>query len=103
MTEFLAMRSRYHRPAHRRTLTLTVRERVRISPHFVSITLAGGDVQHLEQSGHGQWGRLFFPGPGQARIAIPGSSNWRLQVVSGIRRDEAEELLASPEAVPTGA
>jgi NADPH-dependent ferric siderophore reductase len=86
VTDFLAMRGRYHRPQQRRTLTLTVRDRVRISPHFVSVTLGGEDVQHLEQSGHGQWGRLFFPGPGQGRIAIPGSANWRLQLVSSARR-----------------
>jgi NADPH-dependent ferric siderophore reductase len=67
-------------------LTLTVQDRVRISPHFVSVTLAGEDVRHLEQSGHGQWGRLFFPGQGQAQVAIPGSANWRLQMVSAARR-----------------
>lgn len=71
--------SGYRRPRHRRRLSLTVGGRERISPHFVSITLAGKDFQHLEQVGYDQWGRLFFAGPGQHEVALPSSERWLLQ------------------------
>lgn len=76
----LAMSTGHHRDPGRRMLTLTVQERTRISPHFVSLTLGGNDVQHLEQSGFDQAGRLFIPGPTQGEIAIPTSERWRLQL-----------------------
>lgn len=67
------------RPRDRRMLALTVQGRARISPHFVSITLGGDDVQHLEQSGYDQAGRLFFAEPGQDEIVLPSGAKWRLQ------------------------
>jgi len=70
---------RYHRPAQRRVLELTVQAREQLSPHFVCITLAGDDVQHLEQSGYDQWGRFFIAGPGQDSIVLPQGDRWMLQ------------------------
>jgi NADPH-dependent ferric siderophore reductase len=69
-------------------LSLTVSGRERIGPHFVSITLAGKDFQHLEQVGYDQAGRLFFAGPGQREVVLPSSERWMLQqaVQSGKRR-----------------
>jgi NADPH-dependent ferric siderophore reductase len=57
-------------------LTLTVRGRERVSPHFMSVTLGGDDFRHLERSGYDQAGRLFFPGPGQDGFVIPSSEKW---------------------------
>ncbi|RMB85022.1 siderophore-interacting protein [Streptomyces shenzhenensis] len=73
------MAARYRRPRDRRMLTLTVRGRERISPHFVSVTLGGDDFRYLEQSGYDQAGRLFFRGPGQGRVVFPTSEKWMRQ------------------------
>ncbi len=73
----MAMTAGHHRDPDRRMLTLTVLARERISPHFVSVTLGGDDVRHLERSGYDQAGRLFIPGPGQGEVVIPGSERWR--------------------------
>ena len=73
------MAARHRRPHHRRMLTLTVNGRERISPHFMSITLAGDDFQQLEQSGYDQAGRLFFGLPGQEDVVLPSSEKWMLQ------------------------
>lgn len=70
---------RYRRPAHRRVLALTVQAREQLSPHFVSLTLAGDDVRHLEPAGYDQWGRFFIPGPGQDEIVLPHGERWMLQ------------------------
>ncbi|WP_347585955.1 siderophore-interacting protein [Acrocarpospora sp. B8E8] len=60
-------------------LNLTVLHRERVSPHFMTITLSGDDVQHLEQNGYDQAGRLFFAGPGQHEVVFPSSEKWMLQ------------------------
>ncbi|WP_327370391.1 siderophore-interacting protein [Streptomyces sp. NBC_01217] len=67
------------RPRHRRILTLAVQACERLSPHFISITLGGDDVQHLEQSGYDQAGRLFFADPGNDDVVLPGNERWMLQ------------------------
>jgi NADPH-dependent ferric siderophore reductase len=86
MSEIVAMVGKYHRPSHRRMLTLAVHARERISAHFVSLTLGGPDVDLLEKSGYDQWGRFFIPGPGQVDITIPSSTRWRVQIVSAAKR-----------------
>lgn len=73
------MAARYQRPRQRRMLTLNVRDRERVSPHFVSLTLGGDDFRYLEQSGYDQTGRLFFAGPGQDDVVLPSSAKWMLQ------------------------
>lgn len=42
-------------------LTLRVLRRERISPHFVRVTLGGGDVDRFRHMGFDQWFRLFIP------------------------------------------
>jgi NADPH-dependent ferric siderophore reductase len=64
---------RYQRPRRRQMLTLTVQARERITPNFMSITLGGADVQHLDHCGYDQAGRLFFG------ATLPTSTNWMLQ------------------------
>lgn len=71
----------YRRPVRRRMLRLTVRNRTQVSPHFVSVTLGGPDVQHLEQSLYDQNGRLFFPAHGQDEVVIPNSEKWMRQLL----------------------
>ncbi len=59
-------------------LRLTVWRSERLSPHFMSVTLGGDDVQDLEQSGYDQNGRLFFPGPQQDDVELPTTDRWML-------------------------
>jgi NADPH-dependent ferric siderophore reductase len=75
----LAMVSKYRRPTHRRMLALTVIRSERLSPNFMSITLGGGDVAHLEPSGYDQNGRVFFAEPGRDDVVFPTSERWMLQ------------------------
>ncbi|BBG00081.1 NADPH-dependent ferric siderophore reductase [Pseudonocardia autotrophica] len=73
------MAGKYRRPSRRRMLALTVQRSERISPHFVSVTVGGDDVRHLEQSGYDQVGRLFFGVPGHGPVVLPTSERWMLQ------------------------
>ncbi|MFE2021434.1 siderophore-interacting protein [Streptomyces sp. NPDC059499] len=74
------MPSRIQRPHRRRMLSLTVLARRQISPHFMSITLGGDDVQYLTQSGYDQSGRLFFADPDADDVFLPTSERWILQL-----------------------
>lgn len=77
----LAMVSKYRRPEHRQMLSLTVVRSERISHHFMSVTLGGEDVAHLERSGYDQNGRVFFAGPGRSPedVVFPTNERWMLQ------------------------
>ncbi|MFD6277143.1 siderophore-interacting protein [Streptomyces sp. NPDC060209] len=61
-------------------LSLTVQASAQISPHFMSVTLGGDDVQYLEQSGYDQSGRLFFADPEDDDVFLPSSERWILQL-----------------------
>ncbi|TRO56286.1 siderophore-interacting protein [Streptomyces sp. IB201691-2A2] len=63
-------------------LSLTVQGSEQPSPHFMTVTLGGEDVQHLEQSGFDQAGRLFFADPDDdaAKVFLPSSERWILQL-----------------------
>ncbi|MGA6160815.1 siderophore-interacting protein [Stenotrophomonas sp. NPDC087984] len=76
------------RPHQRRMLALTVQANEQVSPHFQRVSLGGGDVQYLEQSGFDQSGRLFFADPGNDDVVLPTSERWMLQhtLTSGRRR-----------------
>ncbi len=76
------MASRIQRPRKRRMLSLTVRGSEQPSPHFMTVTLGGEDVQHLQRSGFDQAGRLFFADPDDdaAEVFLPSSERWILQL-----------------------
>ncbi|MCR3725254.1 NADPH-dependent ferric siderophore reductase [Streptomyces umbrinus] len=76
------MASRIQRPRQRRMLSLTVQGSEQPSPHFMTVTLGGEDIQHLEQSGFDQAGRLFFADPDDdaAKVFLPSSERWILQL-----------------------
>ncbi|MGY0019884.1 siderophore-interacting protein [Streptomyces sp. cg35] len=44
-------------------LRLHVLRRDRLSPHFMRVTLGGGDIARFRPMGHDQWFRLFLPAP----------------------------------------
>lgn len=49
------------KPENAELLTLCVLRREQISPHFVRVTLGGGDVSAFRYMGFDQWFRLFIP------------------------------------------
>ncbi|MEU4097472.1 siderophore-interacting protein [Streptomyces sp. NPDC026673] len=76
------MASRIQRPRKRRMLSLTVRGSEQPSAHFMTVTLGGEDVQHLQRSGFDQAGRLFFADPDDdaKKVFLPSSERWILQL-----------------------
>ncbi|MFF9049050.1 siderophore-interacting protein [Streptomyces parvulus] len=75
------MASRIQRPRKRQMLSLTVQGSEQPSPHFMTVTLGGEDVQHLERAGFDQAGRLFFADPDDAtEVFLPTSERWILQL-----------------------
>ncbi len=72
------MASRIQRPRKRRMLSLTVQGSEQPSPHFMTVTLGGEDVQHLQRAGFDQAGRLFFA-EGHSYTPAPGAV-WQLLV-----------------------
>jgi NADPH-dependent ferric siderophore reductase len=49
------------KPDKTELLTLHVLRREQLSPHFVRVTLGGGDVARFQYMGFDQWFRLFIP------------------------------------------
>ncbi|HWM72774.1 MAG TPA: siderophore-interacting protein [Nocardioides sp.] len=49
------------KPEQAELLTLHVVRREQLSPHFVRVTLGGGDVDRFRYMGFDQWFRLFIP------------------------------------------
>ncbi|MFJ8437316.1 siderophore-interacting protein [Kitasatospora sp. NPDC094019] len=78
----VAVASRIQRPGRRRMLSLTVQGSEQPSPHFMTVTLGGEDVQYLERAGFDQAGRLFFADPDDdaAEVFLPSSERWILQL-----------------------
>ncbi|MGP3775346.1 siderophore-interacting protein [Streptomyces sp. SDT5-1] len=55
------------KPESAQPLRLHVLRSERLSPHFVRVTLGGGDIAHFRPMGYDQWFRLFLPaGPDAA-------------------------------------
>lgn len=55
------MNQRRVKPESSALLTLHVLRRQQLSPHFVRVTLGGGDIEQFVHRGHDQWFRLFLP------------------------------------------
>ncbi|EYT81945.1 iron utilization protein [Streptomyces sp. Tu 6176] len=70
-------------PTSRRMITLEVRRTARTTPHFVTVTLGGPQLEHLVPSGFDQAVRLFFPRAGQDTLTMPtlSSEAWMAQVL----------------------
>ncbi|MFD6288288.1 siderophore-interacting protein [Streptomyces sp. NPDC060205] len=78
----VAVASRIQRSHKRRRLSLTVQGSEQPSRHFMTVTLGGEDVRHLQRSGFDQAGRLFFADPDDdaTEVFLPSSERWLLQL-----------------------
>ncbi|WP_243793936.1 siderophore-interacting protein [Saccharopolyspora gloriosae] len=61
-------------PETRKMITLEVLANTATSPNFTTITLGGPELEHLENAGHDQAVRLFFPREDQDGLRMPTSS-----------------------------
>ncbi|WOF22679.1 siderophore-interacting protein [Microbacterium betulae] len=82
--------------AHRRVksetqdlLRLTVQRTERLSPHWLRVTLGGGDVDRFRPMGFDQWFRLFLPVRGEAGLErVPPKANRMLGYLKFLRIPE---------------
>ncbi|MFJ9125480.1 siderophore-interacting protein [Streptomyces sp. NPDC102340] len=72
------------KPESARPLRLHVLRSERLSPHFVRVTLGGGDIVHFRPMGHDQWFRLFLPAGPDADASL-GRVPDRLSAVSYLK------------------
>ena len=57
----MAASSRLVKPANQDLLHLTVLRTERLSPHWMRITLGGGEIDRFNPMGFDQWFRIFLP------------------------------------------
>jgi len=57
-------------------LPLEVVRREQIAPHWIRVTLGGGDIDRFHHMGYDQWFRLFIPAGGEAALErVPAKAN----------------------------
>ena len=57
----MALTSRLVKPAHQDLTHLTVLRTERLSPHWMRVTLGGGEIEKFRPMGYDQWFRIFLP------------------------------------------
>ncbi|WP_353940236.1 siderophore-interacting protein [Streptomyces sp. HUAS MG91] len=78
------------KPETQGPLRLHVPRRERISPHFMRVTLGGGDIERFRPMGYDQWFRPFLPAPEGTETSLDRVPQ-RLTAVSYLK------LLAAPK------
>lgn len=64
------------KPRSQELLHLTVLRTTRLSPHWMRVTLGGGDIDRFEAMGYDQWFRIFLPLGGDEGLGrIPAKAN----------------------------
>lgn len=64
------------KPAHAELIRLEVVRRAQLSPHWVRVTLGGGEIADFTPMGYDQWFRLFLPIGGDAGLErVPAKAN----------------------------
>nr|BFF09450.1 hypothetical protein GCM10025699_07530 [Microbacterium flavescens] len=57
----MALASRLVKPETQGLVHLTVLRRERLSPHWMRVTLGGGEIADFRPMGYDQWFRIFLP------------------------------------------
>lgn len=82
----MAVASRLVKPETQGLLHLTVLRRERLSPHWMRITLGGGEIDRFRPMGYDQWFRLFLPlGGDQGLDRLPAKANRMLGYLRYLR------------------
>jgi NADPH-dependent ferric siderophore reductase len=72
----MALASRLVKPETAGLVHLTVLRRERLSPHWMRITLGGGEIDRFRAMGYDQWFRLFLPlGGDEGLDRLPAKAN----------------------------
>lgn len=72
----MAVASRLVKPETQELLRLTVLRTQRLSPHWMRVTLGGGDIARFRPMGYDQWFRIFLPVHGEAGLErVPAKAN----------------------------
>ncbi|KQZ85726.1 phage tail protein [Microbacterium sp. Root166] len=72
----MALASRLVKPETSGLVHLTVLRRERLSPHWMRITLGGGEIDRFRPMGYDQWFRLFLPlGGDEGLDRLPAKAN----------------------------
>lgn len=85
----MAVASRLVKPASQELLRLTVQRTERLSPHWMRVTLGGGDIDRFQPMGYDQWFRIFLPVHGEAGLErVPAKANKMLGYLKFLRIPE---------------
>mgnify|MGYP002653912465 CR=1 FL=1 len=82
----MARFSKLVKPRDQRLIRLEVLRTQRLSPHWMRLTLGGGEIAHFEPLGFDQWFRLFLPLGGDHEVHSD------FQLIAGTNRDLAREV-----------
>ncbi|WP_325483489.1 siderophore-interacting protein [Microbacterium sp.] len=81
--------SKMVKPADQGLIHLTVLRTERLAPHWVRVTLGGGDIHRFVPMGYDQWFRLFLPVGGDEGLGrIPAKANKTLGYLKYLRIPE---------------
>ncbi|GGH42036.1 siderophore-interacting protein [Microbacterium album] len=82
----MAASSRLIKPDRQELLRLTVRRTERLSPHWMRVTLGGGEIDGFRPMGYDQWFRIFLPLSGEEGLErIPAKANRLLGYLKYLR------------------
>lgn len=72
----MALSSRLVKPDVQELLHLTVVRKERLSPHWMRVTLGGGEIARFRHMGYDQWFRIFLPlGGDEGMERLPAKAN----------------------------
>ncbi|MGM1017047.1 MAG: siderophore-interacting protein [Actinomycetota bacterium] len=87
----MAASSRLVKPESAELLLLTVLRTQRLAPHWMRVTLGGGDIGKFRPMGYDQWFRLFLPVGGDAGLErVPAKANRMFGYLKFLRIPEGE-------------
>lgn len=85
--------SKMVKPETAELLHLTVLRTERLAPHWVRVTLGGGEIDRFRPMGYDQWFRLFLPIGGEAGLErVPAKANRMF----GYRSSSASPTASAP-------
>lgn len=87
----MARASALVKPAQQELLHLTVLRTERLAPHWMRVTLGGGEIERFTPLGYDQWFRLFLPVGGEAGLdRIPAKANRLIGYLRYLRIPEGQ-------------
>lgn len=87
----MARASRLVKPAHQDLIALTVLRTERLSPHWMRVTVGGGEIERFSAMGFDQWFRLFLPlGGDEGLDRLPAKANKFLGYMKYLRIPEGQ-------------